>query len=208
MVDLQYQRTVIGYHGCEATLAANVLAGRTGLKLSTNPYDWLGGGIYFWEHGPQRAYEWANEHARLSGTKIKTPSVLGAKINLGVCLDLLDTANTELLRRWYVEFKHFFRQKGIMMPHNRDAPGSRRGDKVLRFRDCAVIDYTLSDLAATEHVKYQTVRGVFLEGKPAFPGSKIALKSHIQIAVNDPTCILEFFRVDPPQYQRKFDRRD
>jgi len=83
------------------------------------------------------------------------------------------------------------------MPLNRDAPGSRRGDKVLRFRDCAVIDYTLNDLEETEHIEYQTVRGVFLEGKPAFPGSKIAFKSHIQIAVKDPACIVELFRPDP-----------
>ena len=82
MADLRYQRTVIGYHGCDEAVAADVLAGRMGLKLSTNLYDWLGGGIYFWEHGPQRACEWATEHARLSGTKIETPSVLGAKINL------------------------------------------------------------------------------------------------------------------------------
>jgi hypothetical protein len=206
MVDLRYQRTVIGYHGCDAALAADVLSGKTRLKLSANLYDWLGGGIYFWEHGPQRALEWATEQGRLSGTKVETPSVLGARINLGMCLDLLDTANTELLRRWYVEFRITVRQEGTCMPHNRDAPGSRRGDKVLRFRDCAVIDYTLNDLAEGQHVKYQTVRGVFLEGKPAFPGSKIALKSHIQIAVKDPACIVEFFRPDPIQYHRKPDR--
>lgn len=58
------------------------------------------------------------------------------------------------------------------MPQNRDAAGARRGDKVLRYRDCAVIDYTLSSLAKTEGVTYQTVRGVFLEGGPAFLGSE------------------------------------
>ena len=79
------------------------------------------------------------------------------------------------------------------MPDNRDAPGTRRGDKVLRFRDRAVIDYAISRLAGEERIVYQTVRGVFLEGQPAFPGSKIALKSHIQIAVRDPSCILRFF---------------
>jgi hypothetical protein len=121
-------------------------------------------------------------------------------------LDLLDTANTALLRRWYVEFKHFVQQKGTRMPHNRDAPGSRRGDKVLRFRDCAVIDYTLKYVAEGEGVKYQAVRGVFLEGKPAFPGSKIAFKSHIQIAVKDPVCIVELFPPDPLEYQRNPDR--
>src|SRR5882762_6188505 len=78
-----FQRIVIGYHGCDAAVAAKVLAGTARLNLSTNAYDWLGEGIYFWEHGPQRAREWAIEQAKLSGAKIKQPSVLGARINLG-----------------------------------------------------------------------------------------------------------------------------
>src|SRR5438552_18735851 len=105
MATVPYQRTIVGYHGCDATVAAKVLAGKLQLKPSVNPYDWLGNGTYFWEHGPQRAYEWAVEQARLSGAKVVQPAVLGARIDLGVCLDLLDTANTRLLRRAYVEFR-------------------------------------------------------------------------------------------------------
>jgi hypothetical protein len=74
-------------------------------------------------------------------------------------------------------------------------------DKLLRFLDCAVIDYTVSRLGGTERIRYQTVRGVFLEGGPAFPGSEIALKSHIQIAVRDRKCIAEFFRPDSADYR-------
>src|SRR5947209_19052473 len=113
-----FQRTIVGYHGCDAAVASRVLSGELQLQPSGNPYDWLGNGIYFWEHGPQRAYEWAIEQARLSGRKVKEPSVLGARINLGVCLDLLDTANTRLLGEWYVEFRRFMRQHGIAIPHN------------------------------------------------------------------------------------------
>ncbi|HZM02311.1 MAG TPA: hypothetical protein VFC44_04735, partial [Candidatus Saccharimonadales bacterium] len=43
--------------------------------------------------------------------------------------------------------------------------------------------------------------GEGLEGKPAFPGSKIALKSHIQIAVKDPACIAEVFAPEVSQYR-------
>jgi len=32
--------------------ARRVLAGKLPAKASANPYDWLGNGIYFWEHGP------------------------------------------------------------------------------------------------------------------------------------------------------------
>jgi hypothetical protein len=201
MANLTYQRTVIGYHGCDAAIAERVLAGKAGLNVSTNAYDWLGKGVYFWEHGPQRAYDWAVEQARFGAAKVEKPSVLAARIDLGVCLDLLDTANTRLLGRWYTKFRRFVRQKGVAMPENRDAAGTRRGDVVLRYRDCAVVDYTLGSLAEAEGVKYQTVRGVFVEGKPAFPGSKIALKSHIQIAVRDPACIVGFFGPTPSEYR-------
>jgi hypothetical protein len=201
MVHSTYQRMVVGYHGCDAAVAAKVLAGTQDLQLSTNAYDWLGEGVYFWEHGPQRAYEWAIEQARVARTKVTNPFVLGARIDLGVCLDLLDTANTRFLGKWYTRLRRLMRQNGIPMPRNRDATRSRQGDKVLRFRDCAVIDYAVSRLLETERIAYQTVRGVFLEGGPAFPGSEIALKSHIQIAVRERNCIVEFFRPHSGDYQ-------
>jgi hypothetical protein len=117
-----------------------------------------------------------------------------------VCLDLLDTANTSLLARRYLQFRRFMRENGVSMPQNRDGRASRQGDKVLRFRDCAVIDFAARVVAETEGITYQTVRGVFLEGKPAFPGSKIAAKSHIQIAVRDDSCVLQLFRPEPDSY--------
>jgi len=54
MAHLTYQRAVVGYHGCDASVVEEVLAGKAELMLSTNAYDWLGEGMYFWEHGPQR----------------------------------------------------------------------------------------------------------------------------------------------------------
>jgi hypothetical protein len=85
MAHLTYQRTVVGYHGCDAAVADGVLAGTAELNLSRNTYDWLGEGVYFWEHGPQRAYEWAVEQARLGATKVRRPALVAARINLGVC---------------------------------------------------------------------------------------------------------------------------
>src|SRR5262249_32997777 len=72
----KYQRIVTGYHGCDRVVADKVLAGTARLNPSRNAYDWLGQGIYFWEHGPERAREWAVAQAKLSGAKIKEPSVL------------------------------------------------------------------------------------------------------------------------------------
>lgn len=193
MNELDYQRLVIGYHGCDAQTVNDVLLNDQPLKLSENEYDWLGKGIYFWEYGPQRAEHWACEEAKRSG-KIKTPAVLGAYIHLGNCFDLLDVRNTELLKSLYPEFVRICAEKKIPLPQNK-SPGGSGEDLVLRFRDCAVVNWCLDQLKDT--TDYQTVRCVFSEGSAAFDGSKILLKSHIQIAVRDPDCIVGFFKPKP-----------
>ena len=42
---------VIGFHGCDRSVVEQV--------ISTNDYDWLGSGIYFWENNEERAWQWA-----------------------------------------------------------------------------------------------------------------------------------------------------
>jgi len=64
----------------------------------------------------------------------------------------------------------------------------------LRYLDCAMMDFYLSQSDKHRSAPYQTVRGCFLEGEPAFPGSGFQTEVHIQIAVRDPTCILGTFR--------------
>jgi hypothetical protein len=199
MADLSYQRMIIGYHGCDAGLVAKVLSGEDALVPSEKDYDWPGKGIYFWEHGPQRAYDWATDEKTRSPHKIQTPAILGAYINLGQCFDLLDTANTGLLKQMYPEFCRFISANGKNMPKNEPAPGTQEQDKVVRKLDCAVVNRSLDELAKVGR-DYQTVRGVFVEGKPAYPGGGIMLKSHIQIAVRDPRCIMDCFRPNPSSY--------
>src|SRR4051794_26746785 len=61
----RFARTIIGYHGCTRAFAEDVLLGRTPIdqwQPSQNVWDWLGHGIYFWEHSPGRALRWAQEH--------------------------------------------------------------------------------------------------------------------------------------------------
>ena len=48
------------------------------------------------------------------------------------------------------------------MPKNCAASGTGAGDKVLRFLDCAVVDYSIRTIAETQGTNYQTVRGVWL----------------------------------------------
>ncbi len=137
--------------------------------------------------------------SKTGAEKIKSPAILGAFINLGECFDLLDTANTGLLEQLYPEFRRFILQSGKSVPKNEPAPGTQEPDKVLRKLDCAVINWSLDQLSRVGRV-YQTVRGVFVEGNPAYPGGGIMLKSHIQISVRDQRCIIGFFRPNPSTY--------
>lgn len=192
-MDLTYQRMVVAYHGCDASVVAKVLSGEDTLAPSEKEYDWLGPGVYFWEHGPQRAYDWAVDEKQRHPDKIQMPAVLGAYINLGQCFDLLDTENTRLLQEMYPIFQRFSQERGEILPKNQAVSGQINRDKVLRYLDCAIIKYTLDKLDGKGN-HYQTVRGVFLEGGEAYPGAGIMLKSHIQISVRDPRCIVGFFR--------------
>ena len=49
-----------GYHGTTAQDAQAIL--QSGFRPSTNRYDWLGDGVYFWQDAPARAWEWARAH--------------------------------------------------------------------------------------------------------------------------------------------------
>lgn len=60
---MRYDRTVLAYHGCDAETAEHLLAGDP-FKPSVNDFDWLGQGIYFWEHGPDRALRFAEDQQR------------------------------------------------------------------------------------------------------------------------------------------------
>ena len=124
MGELIYQRTIVGYHGCDAKVADDALLSGELLDQSENKHDWLGKGVYFWEHGPQRAIDWAKDEASRAPDKIRTPSVLGAYIHLGQCFDLLDTANNRMLAQLYPKFVEFTEAQGKLMPANKPVPGT------------------------------------------------------------------------------------
>ena len=193
MSELRYQRTVMAYHGCdEATVTQALLRGEA-LKASAHDYDWLGQGIYFWEHGPQRALEWAKWRSQMFGN-IRKPAVLGAYINLGNCFDLLDTRYTRWLTTMFPVYTEACDAGGIPIPTNRPARGGPDEDLLLRYLDCAVLNWGLEFLQKTQGQHFHTVRCVFSEGEPVYAGSKIMARSHIQIAVRDASAIVGFFK--------------
>ena len=183
-------RLVVGYHGCDRAVAERVLLDGVELTKSANEFDWLGEGIYFWEHSELRAWEFAAwKQAR---GEIERPAVLGAYISLGRCFDLTDREATTRLARIYDEYKVEMEAVSRPLGENRSGRGGSE-DLLLRDLDCAVLNFGMTNLDRSEGSggrRYQTVRGVFVEGPPAYPGAAIRSKTHIQIAVRDPACIL------------------
>lgn len=185
---------ILGFHGCDAKVGEAVLCGDyPHLKASSNGYDWLGSGIYFWEGNPARALQFAEQcrkGARNSKGKIKTPFVLGAIINLGFCLDLADSSGIMQVKE----------SAEILIDmaegNNWDLPKNNGGYRPL---DNLVFETFHNLRLAADLPPYETVRGLFFEGEPIYPQSQIRDSDHIQICVREETNILGYFRPLPPK---------
>lgn len=183
---------ILGYHGCDQATAEKVLSG-VDFKPSQNDFDWLGPGIYFWEANPVRGLEFAKELSHLKRRpKIQTPAVVGAIVELGLCLDLTTSAGVQHVRSAYRRLVEIAKAAGYVLPKN--SP-----DQLRRNLDCAVIRMLHDIREVAGDAPIDTVRGVFLEGAPIFDGSGFYAKTHIQICVRNPKCIKGVFRV--PEHQ-------
>jgi hypothetical protein len=181
---------LIGFHGCEKSVRDSIVSASSELKASRNGYDWLGEGFYFWENNYERALQFAQNPP---GKKpYKSPSVLGATLDLGYCLDLLDAKYLELAKESYNNIALSTNTTNERkLPSNRSVGGSK--DKLLRELDCAVIE-NLHSMQRQIHLKpFDSVRGVFIEGNELYPDAGFHDKSHIQICIRNPNCIKGFF---------------
>jgi len=182
---------VLGFHGCDKARGEHVLSGAGHLPQSVNKYDWLGHGVYFWECAPLRAIQfarWKRAHMAKKGREM-TPCVVGAVLDLGNCLNLLDAKHYELLN--YVYNTYVKKTPISLVPHN-----TLGRDRLLRYRDCAVFE-AFHTFAADQKLRpFDSIRGAFEEGKPVFPGAGIRDKTHIQICIRNPgQCIKGYFRL-------------
>jgi hypothetical protein len=187
---------VLGFHGCDKSVAERVFAGRISLRPSENDYDWLGHGIYFWENNPRRALDYASElcaSPAKSGGKISAPAVIGAVIDLGLCLNLLDAQYLRVVKAAYRTLVAHAEEAGAAMPKNKRPRGST--EWLLRPLDCAVIETVHQIVARDSLTPFDSVRGVFVEGAPLYPGAGFHDRSHLQICVRNLRCIKGYFRV-------------
>ncbi len=160
------------------------------LEKSGNDYDWLGNGVYFWENNPERALKFARDamiNKRLTRGEILEPFVLGAVIDLGYCLNLLDSLFLKELKKTY----DLMTISGYELPVNEYRDDS--GYFLKRNLDCAVIETLHSLKKRKEERPFDSVRGVFVEGKELYPAAGFREKNHIQLCVRNPNCIKGYF---------------
>ena len=183
--------SVIGFHSCDLELGLRLLNGQDELQPSENTWDWLGQGIYFWEQDPSRALEYATENSQgkqRNKKAAKVPFVIGAIIELGNCLNLVESTSLEILSEAYHGLKDLTIKLGKEMPVN-------LGNN--RQLDCAVINYVHQINKEKGTRAYDSVRCAFPEGEAAYPGAMITSRLHIQLCICNPDCIKGYFLPRP-----------
>lgn len=193
---------IIGFHGCERHVRDALLLNPHDYKISRKPFDWLGHGLYFWENNYDRALQWATEKKERG--KIKEPAVIGAVLQLGYCCDFLEQRYIRFLASYYGTMKSTYEFIGRELPQNNDPSHDVHKNKILRHLDCTIIEFMHARILEqvkedkvskgySEYKVFDSTRGVFIEGGPAFEGAGLFEKSHIQICIRNPNCIRGFF---------------
>ena len=184
-------RLVLGFHGCDEEVAKKLLSDKPTFKQSKNHYDWLGNGMYFWENDPERAWEYVNETKKREPEKYPNPTIVGAVLDLGHCLNLTENRYKILLKDAYEKFKEFIVASKAEMPKNKEAYKDDH-DKLLRPLDRTVIEFLHA--TNTPEQSFDSVRGMFVEGKALYDGAGFHDKTHVQIAIRNSGMIKGYFR--------------
>lgn len=175
----------LGFHGCDRSIVDDILLGKKELQPSTNIWDWLGHGIYFWEDSEARAWEFAE-------TNKKDPAVIGAVIDLGYCLDLIEYKNLQLLKAHHNTLEDLMRSANQQMPENKKPKSSN--EILIRNLDCAVIEFLHKQISRdTSTRRFDSVRSVFLEGEDLYTGAGFKSKTHIQLCIRNTNAIKGLF---------------
>ncbi|GEN77077.1 hypothetical protein CHA01nite_28170 [Chryseobacterium hagamense] len=193
---------MIGFHGCDESVRNELINNPNKIRKSQEKFDWLGHGFYIWENNYERALKWSEDKFK-RGTIIK-PSVVGVVYQLDYCLDFTDSKFIDILSVYHQLLKDDLEVAGKTLPKNKDVARDARKDLLLRELDCAVIEYLhqkIEDgIKDDEKIKgfskikrFDTTRGIFTEGGPAYEGAGIQTKNHIQICIRNLNCIKGFF---------------
>ena len=182
---------VIGFHSCDREVGLRMVSGKDHLRPSNNPWDWLGPGIYFWEDNPYRALTYAEDCAKNEqkfAGQIKNPLVIGALIELGHCLNLMEPNSIGIVRDAYNILKARTEMDGNPMPVNK---GSNRS------LDCAVIKSLHKLYKVKDRSIYDTIRSPFHEGEVIYDQANFTAGLHVEICVINPKQIKGYFLPQP-----------
>lgn len=186
-INLSQPLRVYGYHGTSREKAQEIID--RGFNLSTNDYDWLGTGVYFFQDAPGRALAWASERYPDSPTVIRSQLVLENSI------DLLDIDWYPIIRETYAMFVSGYQKANIPLP--RQNPQRSKAHRL----DCAFFNYIVEKIFESQEETIGSIRAVFNEGDRIYPNSAIYDRSHIQILIRDlslieKSCLIEEDRID------------
>jgi hypothetical protein len=141
--------------------------------------------IYFWENSYARAFDWATNRYK------EEAAVIGAVIDLGHCLSLADFQNAEIVLNGYIALKDDMDFNRLPMPRNKNTEDN--DDWLIRDLDCSAINriHTLNE--DMNKRPFDSVRGIFTEGRPIYPGAGFRSKTHVQLCIRSIKCIKGYF---------------
>lgn len=138
-----------------------------------------------------RARKWATAQSQRKDTSVKKPFAIGAVLDLGNCLDLLDQKGLDWVKDAYEYLVDDLNAENKDLPIN--APWSKNDiDFKKRELDCAVIRYAVK-MAEELDEPFDSVRAAFWEGNELYPSAGFKEFNHIQIAIINPECIKGVF---------------
>lgn len=127
------------------------------------------------------------DQTRRRDGKVITPAVIGALIDLGNFLNLIDMEALGLVKAAHDAYLEICRVSATQPARNRGP------DLKARHLDCAVME-TLHRLREQKNLPaFDAVRGFFIEGSPLYTDSGFREMDHIQICVRAPKHIVGYF---------------
>jgi hypothetical protein len=178
---------VMGFHSCDRSVGLNIINGKSQLKASNNIWDWLGEGVYFWEQNPARALEYAIESSnrkQFNKIPIITPFVIGAIIELGNCLNLIEPESLTILKEAYEGLHGIMKEAGKLIPKN---------ERDNRKLDSAVFKHLHASRKGSSAMPFDTIRCAFNEGEPIYPGANFTARLHMEICVINQNLIQGYY---------------
>jgi hypothetical protein len=111
-------------------------------------------------------------------------------VDLGFCLNLLDSRYLRMLRDAYEKLMVISTANGLPLPQNTGGGG----DLLNRKLDCAVMRTLHQMRTETGEPPFDTIRAAFIEGDCLYDNAGFAAKNHIRICVREPRCVKGYFR--------------